>query len=80
MDVAGAGCAAVVEGRMFLTHDGIGSAIIRFAAEQHSDAVVLARRSHMEPGRAQVLRVVLDESPCPVLLVGEPAAELQITP
>jgi hypothetical protein len=31
---------------------------------------VLVRRSHLEVGRARVLRAVLDQTPCPVLLIG----------
>jgi nucleotide-binding universal stress UspA family protein len=55
----------------FLTQGDPGEAIARFAAEHKSDAVVLARRSRLEPGRAGVLRAVLDQTPCPVLLVGD---------
>jgi nucleotide-binding universal stress UspA family protein len=57
--------------RMFLAEGDIGAAIARFAAEHRSDAVVLARRSRLEPGHASVLRTVLDQTPCPVLLVGD---------
>jgi nucleotide-binding universal stress UspA family protein len=55
---------------VFLGRGEIGLEIARFAAQQQSDVVVLARRSHFEPGRAQVLRAVLDQTPCPVLLLG----------
>jgi len=55
----------------FLAQGDAGTAITRFAAEHASDAVVLARRSRLEPGRAAVLRAVLDQTPCPVLLVGD---------
>jgi nucleotide-binding universal stress UspA family protein len=57
--------------RTFLAQGDAGEAIARFAAEHASDAVVLARRSRLEPGRAGVLRAVLDQTPCPVLLVGD---------
>jgi nucleotide-binding universal stress UspA family protein len=57
--------------RTFLIQGDAGEAIARFAAEHNSDAVVLARRSRLEPGRAAVLRAVLDQTPCPVLLVGD---------
>jgi nucleotide-binding universal stress UspA family protein len=57
--------------RTFLTHGDVGEAIARFAAEHKSDAVILVRRSRLEPGRAGVLRTVLDQTPCPVLLVGD---------
>ena len=55
----------------FLVQGDAGEAIARFAVEHESDAVVLARRSRLEPGRAAVLRAVLDQTPCPVLLVGD---------
>jgi nucleotide-binding universal stress UspA family protein len=57
--------------RTFLAHGEAGETIAQFAAEHASDAVVLARRSRLEPGRASVLRTVLDQTPCPVLLVGD---------
>jgi nucleotide-binding universal stress UspA family protein len=64
-------CPPDVPLRTFLAQGDAGAAIARFAAEHTSDAVVLARRSRLEPGRAAVLRTVLDQTPCPVLLVGE---------
>jgi nucleotide-binding universal stress UspA family protein len=52
----------------------IGTAIAEFAAEQEADAIVLVRRSHLETGRAPILRAVLALTPCPVLLVaGKPS-------
>jgi nucleotide-binding universal stress UspA family protein len=72
---ASAKCSPDVPIRTFLVQGDIGEEIAHFAAEHHSDAVVLARRSHLEPGRAGVLRAVLDMTPCPVLLIGEPEAE-----
>jgi nucleotide-binding universal stress UspA family protein len=57
--------------RTFLAQGDAAAAIAGFAAEHASDAVVLARRSRLEPGRAAVLRAVLDQTPCPVLLVGD---------
>ena len=56
--------------RAFLTVGDIAPEIVRVAAEQRADGIVLVRRSHMEPGRAAVLRSVLETAPCPVLLVG----------
>jgi nucleotide-binding universal stress UspA family protein len=56
--------------QVFLVAGHIAEEIARFATEHHSDAIVLVRRSHMEVGRARVLRTVLDRTPCPVLLVG----------
>ena len=64
-------CPPDVPMRTFLAQGDAGTAIARFAAEHASDAVVLARRSRLEPGRAAVLRAVLDQTPCPVLLVGD---------
>ncbi len=64
-------CPPDVPLRTFLVQGDAGMVITRFAAEHASDAVVLARRSRLEPGRAAVLRAVLDQTPCPVLLVGD---------
>ncbi len=58
--------------RVFLRQGDIGSEIALFAAEQRYDAVVLVLRSRLEPGRARVLRAVLDNTSCPILLVGAP--------
>jgi hypothetical protein len=79
LGVACASCPPDVAICTFLAQGNIGSAIIRCAAEQHSDVIVLARRIHLEPGRVQVLRMVLDETPCPILLVGERATIQQDT-
>jgi nucleotide-binding universal stress UspA family protein len=77
LSIASAGCPPNVTTRTFLVQGDAASEIPRFAAEWQSDVVVLARRSHLEPDRAQVLRAVLDGTPCPVLLVGEPASAPQ---
>jgi nucleotide-binding universal stress UspA family protein len=66
-------CPAGVPVRMHLAQGEIGDEIARFAATHGADAIVLVRRSHLEAGRARVLRAVLDHTPCPVLLVGAPA-------
>jgi len=47
----------------------IGNAIVQFAAQQGADGIILVRQSRMEPGRAPTLRAVLNQSPCPVVLV-----------
>ena len=52
----------------------VGAEIVEFATERRHDAIVLVRRSHMEPGRAHALRAVLQQTPCPILLVGSPAS------
>lgn len=49
-----------------------GAEIVRLAREGRYDAVVLVRRSRLEPGRAGILRKVIQESPCPLLIVGGP--------
>jgi len=56
--------------QVFLVAGHVAEEIARFAAEHNSDAIVLVRRSHLEVGRARVLRSVLNRTPCPVLLVG----------
>jgi nucleotide-binding universal stress UspA family protein len=65
-----AGRPAGVPIRTFLGRGEVGAEIARFAAEHHEDAIILVRRSRLEPGRARVLRTVLEAMPCPALLVG----------
>ena len=72
--MACAECPAGVEVRMFLARGEIGVEVTRFAAEHEDDAIVLVRRSRLEPGRAPALRAILDRTPCPILLVGGPPA------
>jgi nucleotide-binding universal stress UspA family protein len=48
----------------------ISSVVLQFVAEHHEDVIVLVRRSRLEAGHAQVLRTLLDKTPCPVLLTG----------
>jgi nucleotide-binding universal stress UspA family protein len=62
-----------VTAHVFLAVGDIGDEIARFASEHHEDAIVLVRRSALEPTRAVILRAVLDRTPCPVLLVGRVA-------
>jgi alpha,alpha-trehalase len=50
----------------------IGAEIAHFAAQHRHDAVVLVRRSRLEPGRAPTLKAVLQHTPCPIFLVGSP--------
>lgn len=66
-------CPAGVAVRMYLGRGAIADEIRRFAVEHEDDAIVLVSRSRLEPGRAQILRAVLDSTPCPVLLVSAPA-------
>lgn len=63
-----ADCPHNVPVRVYLAYGAIEDEIIRFAVAHHEDMIVLVRRSHMEAGRAHVLRAVLHRSPCPVLL------------
>lgn len=65
-------CPAGVPVCVHLRRGEIGEAIAHFAAERQVDAIVLVRRSHLEPGRARVLRAVLTHTPCPVVLLSGP--------
>lgn len=56
--------------RVFIARGSIEDEIIRFATDHLEDIVVLVRRSRLEPGRARVLRAVLEHTPCTVLLTG----------
>jgi len=46
----------------------IGAAIVREARARRADALALVRSSHLEPGHGGVLRVVLAQTHCPVLV------------
>lgn len=65
-----AGWPSDVPVQVSLMHGDIAESILRFAAAHAVDAVVLVRRSHFEPGRAQILRAVLERAHRPLLLVG----------
>lgn len=67
-----AGLPSSVDVQMFMTQGSVGEEIIRFACEHGSDAIVMVRRSRMQPGRARALREVLQRAPCPILLLGGP--------
>jgi len=62
-------CPPEVPVGMVLRYGPIGDAIIRCAADHHDDVIVLVRRSRLEPGRARVLRGVLNQTSCPILLL-----------
>jgi nucleotide-binding universal stress UspA family protein len=67
--------------RVVLTAGDIAHQIGAFAAEHHADAIVLVRRSHLEAGRARVLRAVLGRTVCPILLLAaEPPAAAHAEP
>lgn len=68
-------CPKDVAMRVYLAYGAIEDEIIRFAVAHHEDVIVLVRRSHLEPGRAHVLRAVLDRTPCLILLTGVPQTE-----
>jgi nucleotide-binding universal stress UspA family protein len=66
-------CADCPEGiplRMFLVTDGTGDEIARFATENEHDAIILVRRSRFQPGRAKVIRSVLSQASCLIVVVG----------
>jgi nucleotide-binding universal stress UspA family protein len=65
-----AGCPEDMPLELYLKHGDIAAQIVEFALEKEHDAIILARRSNLEPGRARVLRAVLRQTSCPVLLVG----------
>jgi nucleotide-binding universal stress UspA family protein len=60
---------ASVPVRVHLAWGSIGAEIARFATGHHVDATVLVRRSRLQAGHARVLRAVLTDTPCPILLV-----------
>ncbi|MGO8946106.1 MAG: universal stress protein [Ktedonobacterales bacterium] len=72
--IAQAGCPSGVPVQAFLAVGEISAEILGFAALHQEDAIVLVRRSRLEPQRAHVLRAVLAHAPCPVLLLGVPSA------
>ena len=65
-------CPPEVPVGMVLRYGPIGDAIVRCAADHHDDLIVLVRRSRLEPGHAQVLREVLSQTSCPILLLSGP--------
>ena len=62
-------CPPSVKTRLFLRRGAPGAEILRFAQEREEDLIVLAWRGHLEPERARVIRQVLREAPCPVLVL-----------
>lgn len=59
-----------VPARVHVASGPIASVVLEFVAEHEEDVIVLVRLSHLEPGRAKVLRTLLHETPCPVMLTG----------
>jgi nucleotide-binding universal stress UspA family protein len=67
-----AGCAPDADVGIHVRSGEPAAEIVRFARQGRYDAIVLVRRSKLEPGRAAVLRTVLRQAPCPLLVVGGP--------
>ncbi|HZT07507.1 MAG TPA: universal stress protein [Chloroflexota bacterium] len=65
-------CPEDVPIELFLAVGDPGSEIVRFAAEHHEDAVVLVRRSELEPGRGKILWRIFEESPLSLVIVAAP--------
>jgi nucleotide-binding universal stress UspA family protein len=65
-----AGCPQDVPVRIFLAQGEIGDEIARFAIAQQADAIVLVRRSRFQPERAKVIRSVLRQTGCLMIIVG----------
>jgi nucleotide-binding universal stress UspA family protein len=59
--------------RLFLRRGEPSAEILRFAGERECDLIVLGWRGHSDPARARVVRTVLREAGCPVLLLRSPA-------
>ena len=55
--------------RMFLRSGDPASEILRFCSEQDCDLIVLEWRGRFDPAHARVVRHVLTDAPCPVLLL-----------
>ncbi len=67
------GDAEGVPSHVYCARGPVADEITRYARKLSADAIVLVRRSRMESGRARTLRAVLDDAPCPVLLLGAAA-------
>lgn len=63
-----------VAGVAGVADETIAGVILQFVAQHQQDVIVLVRRSQLESGRAVILRALLDQTPCPVLLSGAPTA------
>ena len=60
---------ASAQTRLFLRRGTPAAEILRFAREREGDLIVLAWRGHLEPERARIIRQVLREAPCPLLVL-----------
>ena len=54
---------------LHLGHGEPGREVVRFAAENGVDLIVLAWRGALEEERAQVVKSVLHDTPCPVMVL-----------
>lgn len=54
---------------LFLRRGDPAAEILRFAAEHHTDLIVLEWRGRLDPAHARVVRGVLTDAPCLVLLI-----------
>jgi nucleotide-binding universal stress UspA family protein len=52
--------------------DDVGKVVADFAVEHQEDAIMIVRRSRLEPQQSPVLLSVLDHTPCPVLIAAGP--------
>lgn len=48
--------------------EGIGEAVVRFAAQHETDLIALAWRLNLEPQRAQTMRSIVQQASCPVMI------------
>lgn len=67
------GCVCPLESlevRMSLAHGAPGDEVLRFAAEQASDLIVLAWRGEWEGERAATVKAVVRRAACPVMVIG----------
>jgi nucleotide-binding universal stress UspA family protein len=65
-----AACPEEVPVRIHLAQGEVGDEIARFAVDNQADAIVLVRRSRFQPERAKVIRSVLSQTNCLVIIVG----------
>ncbi len=63
--------------RMFLRAGEPAEEILRFAQEEDSDLIVLEWRGRLDPAHGTVVKSVVAQAPCPVLLLRAPLARGQ---
>ncbi len=62
-------CQVPSPAHLFLRPGDPAAEILRLAGERHSDLIVLEWRGRMDPAHARVVKGVLTDAPCPVLLI-----------